>query len=239
MTAAGPAPGSFGRSLDDVARRIEQRRREVEPTRALLVGVSGIDGSGKGFVSERLEALLVARGWHVALIGADPFQNPQRVRLRETDAARHFYDQVFRWLELFDEVVEPLVAKRGLDVTVDAMRTHVDEPYALGLRYADIDIVLLEGIFLFKRAYSHRFDVKVWIDCTFETALARALARNQEGLPPHAIVGDYRRIYHAAQRLHLERDAPRAHADILIANDPAIAGEARTLLTSPVHTGVA
>jgi uridine kinase len=45
-------------------------------------------------------------------------------------------------------------------------------------------VVLVEGIFLFKPLYRNYVDLTIWIDCSFSTALARAIARGQEGLSP-------------------------------------------------------
>jgi hypothetical protein len=44
-----------------------------------------------------------------------------------------------------------------------------------------IDVPLLEGIYLLKRAFQRYYDVSIWIACSLETALQRALARGQEG----------------------------------------------------------
>ncbi|HET7287174.1 MAG TPA: hypothetical protein VFI71_06870, partial [Pyrinomonadaceae bacterium] len=88
-------------------------------------------------------------------------------------------------------------------------------------RYAfrDIDIILLEGIFLFKPMYRDRFDLKVWIDCSFATALRRAMARGQERLPPQEAKRAFETIYFPAQRIHLDRDEPRRAADLIVRND--------------------
>jgi hypothetical protein len=42
-------------------------------------------------------------------------------------------------------------------------------------------VVVVEGIYLLKRELRAHHDVSLWIDCSFETALERALAREQEG----------------------------------------------------------
>ncbi len=81
-------------------------------------------------------------------------------------------------------------------------------------------IILLEGIFLFKPAYQHQFDLAVWIDCSFETALQRAIARGQEGLPAAETKKAFETIYFPAQQIHLTRDHPRETADIVFPNDP-------------------
>ena len=88
-------------------------------------------------------------------------------------------------------------------------------------RYAfrEIDIVLLEGIFLFKPAYRKHFDIRIWIDCSFECALKRAVMRGQEGLPPAETRKAFETIYFPAQQIHLARDNPREAADYVFRND--------------------
>ena len=58
-----------------------------------------------------------------------------------------------------------------------------------------------------------------WLDCTFATALERALRRGQEGLPPDETIRAYETIYFPAQRIHFARDEPRAGADLVVPND--------------------
>jgi len=82
-----------------------------------------------------------------------------------------------------------------------------------------IDIVLLEGILLFKPAYRDHYDLAVWIECSFEAALERAIKRGQEGLPPTETIRAFKTIYFPAQRIHLARDNPRDAADIIFLNN--------------------
>ena len=62
-------------------------------------------------------------------------------------------------------------------------------------------------------------DWKVWVDCSYETALERALQRGQEGLPPDETIRAYRTIYFPAQEIHLRLDDPRTTADAVMIND--------------------
>ena len=78
--------------------------------------------------------------------------------------------------------------------------------------FADVDIILLEGIYLLKLEYRDHYDVSLWIDCSFDTALKRAVARAQEGLSPEETIRAYRTIYFPAQELHFRRDTPREAA---------------------------
>jgi uridine kinase len=82
-----------------------------------------------------------------------------------------------------------------------------------------VDVILLEGIYLLKEAYRQLYDLSIWIECSFETALKRAVARAQEGLTPAETIRAYQTFYFPAQRLHFEFDAPMRAADIVLRND--------------------
>jgi uridine kinase len=115
-------------------------------------------------------------------------------------------------LPLRDRRTHRLVAQQA-EETATAYRDRLYD-------FRDIDVVLVEGIFIYKRAHRSCFDLAVWIDCSFETALERALRRGQENLPPAATVAAYETIYFPAQQLHCRRDEPRRLADGVIVNDP-------------------
>jgi uridine kinase len=57
------------------------------------------------------------------------------------------------------------------------------------------------------------------VECSFEKALVRAIKRCQEGLPPKETIRAFETIYFPAQRIHLQRDHPRAAADLILPND--------------------
>jgi len=108
---------------------------------------------------------------------------------------------------------------RHVDVVADCgdakATVHREKHYL----FRDIEIVIVEGIFLFKRQYRDHFDFKVWIECSFPTALRRAIARGQEGLPPAETEKAFNTIYFPAERIHLERDHPRAISDFVLINE--------------------
>lgn len=239
-------------------------RENAPPDRAILAGISGIDGSGKGYITALLENRLRKLSHNVASISADDWLNlpdvcmphhalksgamtprtPKALRakhfasafgvrrapaslshefaaLNGNDPGEHFYKNALRLDEMFERLILPLRDKREVDVVADC-----GDPKAIVHRkhhyvFDRIDIVLLEGIFLFKREYRDQFDLKVWVDCSFETALRRAIARGQEGLPPEETRRAFETIYFPAQRIHLARDCPVDAVDLILANDTA------------------
>jgi uridine kinase len=190
---------------------IAAKRAEVPANRALLVGISGIDASGKGFITQKIANRLQASGWRVATINADDWLiNQPEICLSRHKPAEHFYEHAMRFDEMFDQLIIPLKQNCEVDLPADCSDAK-----------GKIDIVLLEGIFLFKPAYRHHFDLTGWVECSFPTALKRAITRCQEGLPPAETTKAFTTIYFPAQRIHFTRDNPQAAADFIIRNDNA------------------
>jgi len=226
--------------LEPLLTAIVARRKEIPAERALLVGISGIDGSGKGFVAQRVaeslgvvaggvepgagESTLGATGitdpgYKVAVIGVDGWLNLPHVRFAAEDCGEHFYRNAFRFDEMFERLILPLRDRRSVDLEMDFTEETASCHRKHRYHFNQIEVILLEGIFLFKPAYRHHFDLTCWIDCSFATALARAVKRGQEGLPPEETVRAFETIYFPAQRMHLQRDNPRATAELILPND--------------------
>src|SRR5947207_7711740 len=169
--------------LDFITSKIGATRTEKSAEQAVLVGISGIDAGGKGFITEKIAQRLQESGWRVATINADDWLNLPEMCLSRHKPAEHFYEHAMRFDEMFDQLIVPLKENREVSFVADCAdakgnrRKHSYE-------FRRIDIVLLEGIFLFRPAYRSCFDLTVWVDCSFATALKRAITRCQEGLPP-------------------------------------------------------
>jgi uridine kinase len=186
---------------------------------AFTVAISGIDASGKGYISKILQDELEALGYSVANINIDPWQNPIPVRLRRRNAADNFYYNVYRWKEVFGELLLPLKNNRNIYLTSKLIKSHADEYYEHIYDYKCIDFLLIDAILLFQEKYIPFYDYKIWIDCSFETGLQRAVARNSEMLDEKRLVQDYEVYYYATQRLHFKIDNPQRAADIVFRND--------------------
>ncbi len=209
--------------MDQVAKFIDgivAQRAETPANRAVLVGISGIDASGKGFITEKIAQRLRESGWRVATINADDWLNLPEVCLSRHKPAEHFYEHAMRFDEMFNHLIVPLRENRAVSFVADCAdakgngRKHRYE-------FRKIDIILLEGIFLFKPAYRRHFDLTAWVDCSFSTGLKRAITRCQEGLPPAETIRAFSIIYFPAQRIHFARDNPQGAADFIIQNDNA------------------
>lgn len=205
--------------LASLVASIVDLRNRLPQSDALLVGISGIDGSGKGYVTRRLDRRLRERGWSVATISADDWLNLPEICLNRNNPAEHFYEHALRLDGMFEHLVLPLKRNRSVDLVADCGGPKATRHRKKRYLFSNIDIVLIEGIFLFKPAYRDHFDLKIWIECSFEIALTRAIARGQEGLSPSQTRNAFETIYFPAQRIHAQRDLPREAADIVFLND--------------------
>jgi uridine kinase len=206
-------------SVQTAVERIASAQRRIDPRRSTLAAISGIDGSGKGYLTRDIDRHLRDRGFTVAVINVDGWLRLPQERFSSTRPAEHFYTNAFRFEDMFEKLVIPLRERRWVSVEADFAEETASAYGRCHYQFSDIDIILLEGIYLLKREYQHHHDVSLWIDCSFDTALKRAVARAQEGLPPEETLREYRQIYFPAQELHFRRDSPRQAASLILDND--------------------
>src|SRR6266567_1192061 len=94
--------------FDRVISEILARRADASGKRAVLAGISGIDASGKGFITKKIAKRLRESGWRVAMINADDWLNLPEVCLSRHRPAEHFYEYALRLDEMFNRLIIPL-----------------------------------------------------------------------------------------------------------------------------------
>jgi uridine kinase len=206
-------------SIDQVIRQILERRVNIPNHRSLLVGISGIDGCGKGYLARQFEAHLALYGVTPVIVNVDGWLNLPEKRFDQTAPAGNFYENAIRFDEFFKQLVIPLRDRRSVHLIADFVEETASHYRKHTYDVKDVSVVLVEGIFLFKAEYRDYFDLTIWIDCSFSTALARAINRAQEGLSPANTIAAYDTIYFPAQKIHLAQDQPREHADLIFENN--------------------
>jgi uridine kinase len=208
--------------LKPVAEAILAKRTSAPPTESVLAAVSGIDASGKGYLTARLVAELQQSGVHAVGINIDGWLNLPSRRFNAARPAEHFYHHAIRFEDMFEQLVVPLKRHRSVRVEADFAEETARTYRRHTFDFQGVDVIVLEGIYLLKRAFLHYYDWTMWVECSFETALERALQRGQEGLPPEETVRAYRTTYFPAQEIHFRVDEPAAAADVVWLNDPRL-----------------
>lgn len=210
------------RSIEQVVHKILERRANIPATRSLLVGVSGIDGCGKGYVAAQLQAHLALHSVVSTILNVDGWLNLPQKRFDQSAPALNYYKNAIRLDQFFSQLVLPLRDRRSVHLVADFVEETASDYRKHSYDYEDISVALVEGIFLFKPQYRQYFDLAIWVDCSFPTALARAIDRAQEGLSPANTIAAYDTIYFPAQRIHVTQDKPRENADLIFENDTYI-----------------
>ena len=198
---------------------ILEARNSIPSERSVLTAITGIDGCGKGYVAARIVDALQTEGVRAVSINIDGWLNLPNKRFDASNPAEHFYLHAIRFEEMFAQLVLPLRDHRSLRIVADYAEETATEYRQHVYKFDDVDVILLEGIYLLKRAFQAHYDLSIWIECSCDTALKRAISRAQEGLPEEETIRDYRSIYFPAQEIHLQRDDPKTAATLIVSND--------------------
>ncbi len=212
----------FDRRAPVFERILHEIRRRKSPERAFVVGINGIDCSGKTNFANGLDKHLRQQGYRAQLIHLDEFLNPREVRY-SGDARDDLYYERFKegfnynYPLLIDNVLGPAqrygqVKTRLSLLDWRADRFDIEREYAI----TRDTIVIVEGIFLFIKNIAPYIDLQVFLDAPFGVCLERARERD----PEHVYV-NYETKYRPAQRKYLTEYPPDRYADIIIDNtDP-------------------
>ncbi len=201
----------FARILNDV---LERKSHEVP----FVVGINGIDGSGKTSIASKFAGFLEDQARSVQVLHIDDFHNPKAIRYAgdKPEPAKYFH-QSFNLQALIDEVFVPLKTRKQLQKTLSLLDLETDQ-FDLERTYSIIPetIVVFEGVFLFRPELLPFLDYKVLVDIPFEESKKRAVLRS-----PHLTEADlasYDRKYIPAQRQYFEDCRPHEVVDLVIDN---------------------
>ena len=129
-----------------------------------MVGISGIDASGKGFVTQASRGFVRQEDWRIsdpgnnlAVIGADGWLNLPHVRFNQENPAKHFYDKLFASTRCLKRSILPLRQNREIDLGMDYTEETANDYRPHRYQFREIDIVLVEGIFLLQARYATSF----------------------------------------------------------------------------------
>lgn len=183
-----------------------------------LVGIDGVDGSGKSTFAEGLsEALTLSQARPVLIIHVDDFLNLQEVRHRRGRASPEGF-----WLDTYDyEALEKYVLTplgKGGDGVYRPAAADVrkDVPLHPEPRKAPSDaIILVEGMFLHRDRMAGHWDYSVFLDVPFaETARRMSVRDGSNPDPEHPSM----RRYVGGQRLYFEESRPWTRASRVVDN---------------------
>ena len=206
-------------TLQTIVDKIVDARSSIPSQRSVLTAITGIDGCGKGHVTARIVKALQTKGVRAVAINIDGWLNLPNRRFDASNPAEHFYLHAIRFQEMFAQLILPLRDHRSLRIVADFAEETATKYRRHVYEFEDVDVIALEGIYLLKRGFRAHYDLSIWVECSFDTALERAISRAQEGLSPEETIRLFRNVIFPAQEIHFQRDNPKAGATLIVNND--------------------
>jgi len=201
-------------------RAVAKKRKD----KALVIGITGIDCSGKTTFAESLEKYVISTGHDTQSIRLDDFHNPMACRYSGEDQAYNYFNKSFNIGKIVDELLVPIQQKKAFTTRLTLLNLETDK-YEIEKEYSiNLDtIIIFEGVFLFRKEFSPYLDFKIFLDISFEECIQRAWKRDSEDFlrrynNSQEVNKRYESKYLPAQRKYLVEYPPGDTADIIIDN---------------------
>ena len=207
---------------------LSERHRPEASNRPFLVGIDGIDCAGKTTLADELASVLKHRSVNTLRASIDGFHQSSDLRYARGEfCPEGYYHDSFDYELVKDVLLNPLknwtasteVRTSSFDFKTDSA---TDKESSLATATEDT-VLVFDGVFLFRKELVNCWDLKIFVDITFDTSLKRALKRDLELLgKEEVIVEKYQRRYFPGQRLYLDTCKPMELADLIVENNGAI-----------------
>lgn len=186
----------------------------------MVIGVTGIDTSGKSVMTTLLAEELKRSGISVQIVRLDDFHRARTERhIEGLPEPVQFYEHTFDFERLRNEILKPIRDEGRLETTLICLDL-LDDTWTVEREFSvnEETVVLLEGVFLFRPDISHFLDLVIFLQVEEGTVIDRASTRD---IPVHgeAIMDRYRSKYLPAQRKYLEEYPAERNADVIIDNN--------------------
>lgn len=202
--------------LDSIASRIQLTRDQATP---YLVGITGMDAAGKTRFAEDLKAHLASSSFPVTIVHLDDFHNPKAVRYAGVSQVDNYLSRSIDFALFEERVLIPLRRARMLSFDDCLLDLDTDQ-YSRRVTYevSPGDVVIIEGVFLFRKPWRQYFDLRIFLKVAAEVAIERGVTRDADRVG-HDVRHRYENKYMPAQALHFATDDPEGYADLAIDNN--------------------
>lgn len=222
----------------EIMQSLTRRRNQSERT---LVGVDGVDGSGKTIFADALAEFLRADGRTVERVSLDNFHQSRGIRHRRGRASPDGF-----WLDSYDYALfrEFVIAPLSVGGTgwFRSAGHHLksDQPVRPPARFAPPGcIVVVEGMFLNRDELHSTWDFSVFLDVPFGVTADRMARR--DGTPANPAHPAMRR-YVEGQKLYFAACNPAVRATLVVDNTrpetPAVTPSGEASYLRPTKTEV-
>lgn len=202
----------------EVYHTIEKIINERKTNNCFIVGINGVDTSGKTMFSRELSEYLIKKGFKIQLIHIDDFHNQSAIRNKGSNPIDSYIDNAFNidYLEsnLLEDIKEGKLVKKPLKLlNLETDRYDIIKEYDI----CQNTIVIVEGVLLYREPLIKYFDLKIFIDITFEEVYKRAELRD---VPKYGVkfLDKYKNKYIPIQKKYLKEYKPLKKSHLIINN---------------------
>ncbi len=198
---------------------IKKKLESWSKVKPFIIGINGIDASGKTEFAKSLDVFLRDRYLDTQLVHLDDFHNPKLIRYSGKNEIDNYYNRSFNLDSLIFEILEPIFRGNTINKDLKTLNLQTNN-YDLTRTYKinSQTVVILEGVFLFRKELRDYLNYKVFLDVSFKTALKRAYLRDYKYLGKD-LENKYSQKYFPAQVKYLEEARPMSLADLIINNE--------------------
>jgi uridine kinase len=204
----------FDRHLPIYERILKAIIGKKQKTKPFIIGINGIDCSGKTAFARGLESFFTNKGLRTQPIGMDDFHNAKQVRYAGGNQAENYFNNSFNIKLMIEKLLKPAKEKSRVSakltlLNVETDKTDISKEYSI----TPDTVVILEGVFLFRPELVPFIDYKVYLHISPEESKKRAAVRD-----PAASLCKYDDKYLPAQAKYIREYSPASIADMVIDN---------------------
>lgn len=167
--------------------------KKLKENNKVLIGISGISLSGKTTFANKLKKSYQS-DYKVSVISLNENKEVLSKSFNNINPSKYYYENAYDFCKIKRQILEA---------------------------FKNNDIVVVEGLLIFKNTVEINFDIKVWLDCTFTSSIERS-SEDKKNL--------YEDYFMWLQRQHFSIDNPKKKADIIIKNDEILENDPEVLV---------
>lgn len=202
----------------EIYKKIEKEITKNKSNNAYIIGVNGVDTSGKSKFSIALYRYLVNCGYDTIIIHLDDFHNLRSIRNSGINEIDSYIDNAFNLKLLEKEILSKIKNNNSIDTELSLVDLESDtQTNKNRYKIEKETIVILEGVLLYRHPIEKYFDYKIYLDIEFEEVLRRAEIRD---VPIYGLdfLQRYIKKYIPIQRWYIENCMPKQKSDMVIDN---------------------
>ena len=199
---------------------------QKESTKAQIVAISGIEGGGKRALAEKVATALELEGISVAVVHTDDWEAAESVRFNVMSSPEEYYLNAYRFDEMIEQLILPLKLFGSIKTSVTL--EDVMNPRTVEYDFNDIDIIIIEGVYLLQEAYLDLYDYTCWVESDFDAAFTRLTGQSYIEQSQEALVNIFELLIKPAGQYHIYTDNPQGHADSIYIEEEMNENENKT-----------